>query len=140
MNVSAAYLIGGGHDPFFFTPEMSRRARGIPTWAVLKTLGRSGLVELVERTVDLAQLFARRLTEEGFEILNDVVLNQVLVSFGEPEETNRVVKAIQEEGTLFAGPTVWQGKTAMRISVSSFKTTDDDVERSVAAIVRLARA
>lgn len=140
MNVSAAYLIGGGQDPYFFTPEMSRRARGIPTWAVLKTLGRSGLIELVERTVRLAQLFARRLTEEGFEILNEVVLNQVLVSFGEPEETNRIVKSIQEEGTLFAGPTVWQGRTAMRISVSSFKTTDEDVERSVRAIVRLARA
>jgi glutamate/tyrosine decarboxylase-like PLP-dependent enzyme len=140
MNVSAAYLIGGGQDPFFFTPEMSRRARGIPTWAVLKTLGRTGLIELVERTVHLAQLFARRLSEAGFEILNDVVLNQVLVSFGEPEETNRIVKAIQEEGTLFAGPTVWQGRAAMRISVSNFKTTDDEVERSIEAIVRLARA
>jgi glutamate/tyrosine decarboxylase-like PLP-dependent enzyme len=140
MNVSAAYLIGGGQDPFFFTPEMSRRARGIPTWAVLKTLGRTGLIELVERTVHLAQLFARRLSEAGFEILNDVVLNQVLVSFGEPEETHRIVKAIQEEGTLFAGPTVWQGRTAMRISVSNFKTTDDEVERSIEAIVRLARA
>ena len=140
MNVSAAYLIGSDQDPFFFTPEMSRRARGIPTWAVLKTLGRTGLIELVERTVELAQLFARRLTEEGFEILNDVVLNQVLVSFGQPEETSRIVKAIQEEGTMFAGPTVWQGRTAMRISVSSFKTTDDDVERSVQAIVELARS
>ncbi|HEY4584715.1 MAG TPA: aminotransferase class V-fold PLP-dependent enzyme [Acidimicrobiia bacterium] len=140
MNISAAYLIGEGRDPFFFTPEMSRRARGIPTWAVLKTLGRTGLTDLVERTVRMAQLFARRLTEEGFEILNEVVLNQVLVSFGEPEETNRIVKAIQEEGTLFAGPTVWQGRTAMRISVSSFKTNEEEVERSVRAIVRMARA
>ena len=141
MSVGASYLLEGeiGLDPFLYTPEMSRRARGIPTWAVLRTLGRSGLSEMVERTVALANRFALLLEEEGFEILNDVVLNQVLVSFGSPEETIRVVKGIQEDGTMFAGPTVWQGRTAMRISVSSWKTTEQDVDRSVAAILRVAR-
>jgi glutamate/tyrosine decarboxylase-like PLP-dependent enzyme len=141
MSVSAAYLPEGeiGRDSLLYAPEMSRRARGIPTWAVLKALGRSGLAELIERTVHLARRFADRLEVEGFEILNDVVLNQVLVSFGGPEETRRVVEAIQAEGTLFAGPTVWQGRAAMRISVSSWKTTEADVDRSVEAILRCAR-
>ena len=87
----------------------------------------------------LARHFARALEEAGFEILNDVVLNQVLVSFGTPEETMLVVTAIQREGTLFVGPTVWQERTAMRISVSSWKTTEEDVERSVEAILRVAQ-
>jgi glutamate/tyrosine decarboxylase-like PLP-dependent enzyme len=117
---------------------MSRRARGVATWAVLKTLGRSGLAELVERTSRLARRFASGLEEAGFDILNDVVLNQILVSFGSQEKTFEVVAGTQAEGTLFAGPTIWQGKTAMRISVSSWKTTEADVDRSVEAIVRLA--
>jgi glutamate/tyrosine decarboxylase-like PLP-dependent enzyme len=142
MSFHATYVPEGeiGRDPFLYTPEMSRRARGIPTWAVLKALGRNGLAEMIERTVRLARRFAAKLEEAGFEILNDVVLNQVLVSFGQPEETARVIKAIQEEGTLFAGPTTWQGKTAMRISVSSWKTTEADIDRSVEAIVRCAWA
>jgi len=140
MSVSATYLPAGeiGRDPLLYTPEMSRRARGVATWAVLKTLGRSGLAELVERTSRLARRFASGLEEAGFEILNDVVLNQILVSFGSPEKTFEVVAGTQAEGTLFAGPTIWQGKTAMRISVSSWKTTEADVDRSVEAIVRLA--
>jgi glutamate/tyrosine decarboxylase-like PLP-dependent enzyme len=140
MSVSAAYLPDGeiGRDPVLYTPELSRRARGIPTWAVLKSLGRAGLAELVERTVRLARRFADRLEAGGYEVLNEVVLNQVLVSFGAPEATRRVVEAIQAEGTLFAGPTVWQGRTAMRISVSSWKTTDADVDRAVEAILRCA--
>jgi glutamate/tyrosine decarboxylase-like PLP-dependent enzyme len=142
MSVSASYLPGGeiGRDPVLYTPEMSRRARGVPTWAVLQALGRSGLAELIERTVTLARRFADRLEREGFEILNEVVLNQVLVSFGEPETTRQVVKAVQAEGTMFAGPTVWQGTTAMRISVSSWKTTEEDVDRSVAALLRCVSA
>ena len=140
MSVSATYLPAGeiGRDPLLYTPEMSRRARGVATWAVLKTLGRSGLAELVERTSRLARRFASGLEEAGFDILNDVVLNQILVSFGSPEKTFEVVAGTQAEGTLFAGPTIWQGKTAMRISVSSWKTTEADVDRSVEAIVRLA--
>lgn len=141
MSVNADYLPPGeiGQDPGVYTPELSRRARGIPTYAVLRSLGRKGLIELVDRTVELAQLFARRLAEEGFEILNDVVLNQVLVSFGEPEETRRVVQAAVDEGVMFAGPTVWQGRTAMRISVSGYSTTAGDIEQSVRALVRAAR-
>ena len=140
MSVSATYLPAGeiGRDPLLYTPEMSRRARGVATWAVLKTLGRSGLAELVERTSRLARRFASGLEEAGFDILNDVVLNQILVSFGSQEKTFEVVAGTQAEGTLFAGPTIWQGKTAMRISVSSWKTTEADVDRSVEAIVRLA--
>ena len=138
MSVSAEYLPPGeiGRDPGLYTPELSRRARGVPTYAALRTLGRAGLIELVDGTISLAQLFARRLTEEGFEVLNDVVLNQVLVSFGDPEDTRRVVRSVSDEGLMFAGPTVWQGKTAMRISVSGYATTEDDVEKSVDAILR----
>lgn len=138
MSVAAEYLPPGeiGQDPGVYTPELSRRARGVPTYAVLRALGRRGLVDLVDRTVGLAQLFARRLAEESFEILNDVVLNQVLVSFGDPEETRRVVQAVAQEGVMFAGPTVWQGRTAMRISVSGYSTTEDDIEQSVQALVR----
>jgi glutamate/tyrosine decarboxylase-like PLP-dependent enzyme len=140
MSVTASYLQEGdiGRDPILYTPEMSRRARGIPTWAVLKTLGRSGLAELVDRTSALARRFADRLAEAGFEILNEVVLNQVLVSFGGAELTSRVVEAVRQEGTMFAGPTVWQGRQAMRISVSSWKTTEDDVDRCVEAMVACA--
>lgn len=138
MSVDAEYLLPGeiGQDPGLYTPELSRRARGVPTYAVLRHLGRTGVVELVERTVHLAQFFARRLSEEGFQVHNDVVLNQVLVSFGPPEETRRVVKTVADEGVMFAGPTVWQGNTAMRISVSGYATTEHDVETSIQAIVR----
>ncbi len=138
MSVDAEYLLAGeiGQDPGLYTPELSRRARGVPTYAVLRHLGRSGLIDLIERTVHLAQLFGQRLSEEGFDVLNEVVLNQVLVSFGDPDETRRVVKTVADEGVMFAGPTVWQGQTAMRISVSGYATTEDDVEMSVDAILR----
>jgi glutamate/tyrosine decarboxylase-like PLP-dependent enzyme len=140
MNVSAPYLPDGevGRDPIVYTPELSRRARGVPTWAVLKALGRCGLVELVESRVALATRFAHRLADAGFEILNDVVFNQVLVGCGDDETTRRVVAAIQADGTMYAGPTRWHGRAAMRISVSSWRTTADDVDRSVAAIIRCA--
>jgi glutamate/tyrosine decarboxylase-like PLP-dependent enzyme len=142
MSVDASYLLPGeiGRDPGLYTPELSRRARGVPTYAVLRHLGRTGLVELVERTVSLAQLFATRLEEEGFEIINDVVLNQVLVSFGEPEQTRRVVTTLAEEGVMFAGPTEWQGRTAMRISVSGHSTSAADIEESVSAVLRAAKS
>lgn len=138
MSVSATYLQNGeiGRDPILYGLELSRRARGLPTWAALRSLGRSGLAELVERTCALARRFAKGLADAGCEVLNDVVLNQVLVSFGDADATAAVVRDVQREGTLFAGPTVWQGHTAMRISVSSWKTTEEDVDRSVAAILR----
>jgi glutamate/tyrosine decarboxylase-like PLP-dependent enzyme len=141
MSVEAAYLVEGRirHDPGLYAPEMSRRARGVPTWAVLKSLGRSGLVEMIDRTVDMAQRFAAAMRGAGFAILNDVVLNQVLVDFGNPEETLRIVQALQEDGTMFAGPTVWQGKTAMRLSVSNFGTTEKEIDESVEAVLRVAR-
>lgn len=138
MAVTAEYLptATDRRNPSDYTPELSRRARGISVWAALRSLGRSGLSELVERNCRQARRFAGALTEAGFEVLNDVVLNQVLVSFGDAECTKRVIAAIQEDGTMWAGETVWQGRTAMRISVSSWMTTDEDVERSLEAIRR----
>lgn len=136
---NAAYLAQGtGREPWQYTPDASRRARGIELWAALRSLGRSGLRELVERNCRQARLFASRLQAAGFKVLNEVVLNQVLVEFGGPEETQRVIREIQSEGTCWCGGTVWQGHTAMRISVSSWATTDEDVERSAAAMIRIA--
>ncbi|HJW74397.1 MAG TPA: pyridoxal-dependent decarboxylase, partial [Thermoleophilia bacterium] len=140
MSVTAAYLpTGQEREPSFYTPELSRRARGVEVWAALHSLGRSGVAELVERCCRHARRFAEGLREAGFEILNDVVLNQVLVSFGDGETTRAVVAAVQRDGTCWCGPTVWQGHTAMRISVSSWATTDDDVERCLATMIRLAK-
>jgi glutamate/tyrosine decarboxylase-like PLP-dependent enzyme len=140
MSLTAAYLQQGEHrEPSQYVPELSRRARGIEIWAAMKSLGRSGLAELVERCCDCARRFADGLAAAGFEILNEVVLNQVLVSFGEPEVTQRVIAGVVEEGTCWVGGTVWQGRTAMRISVSSWATTEADVDRSVEAMVRVAR-
>jgi glutamate/tyrosine decarboxylase-like PLP-dependent enzyme len=139
MGMTAAYLeTGSSREPMHHTPEASRRARGIELWAALKSLGRSGLRELVERTCSHAQLFAKWLREAGFEVLNEVVINQVLVSFGSATLTQSVIRRIQEEGTCWCGGTVWQGKTAMRISVSSWATSESDVELSVNAILRAA--
>jgi glutamate/tyrosine decarboxylase-like PLP-dependent enzyme len=140
MAVTAAYLPSSStRDPANFTPELSRRARGIEVWAALHTLGRSGLADLVERTCRYAARFAEGLHEAGYTILNEVVLNQVLVTFGDDERTRRVVAGIQRDGTCWCGGTTWQGQTAMRISVSSWATTDADVECSLEAMIRVAR-
>jgi glutamate/tyrosine decarboxylase-like PLP-dependent enzyme len=140
MSMTAAYLPQGGHrEPMLYVPELSRRARGVDTWAALKSLGRSGLGELIDRNCRCARRFASGLAGAGFEILNDVVLNQVLVSFGAAEATERVIAGIQEEGTCWCGPTLWQGRVAMRISVSSWATTEADVDRSLEAMLRIAR-
>lgn len=139
--VSAAYLqTSEVREPSHYTPEASRRARGIELWAAIRSLGRKGLGELVERNCRHAKLFAMRLHRAGFEVLNEVVLNQVLVSFGSPEQTRRIVAEVQNDGTCWCGGTVWHGHTAMRISISSWATTDDDVERSLAAILRIAHS
>lgn len=140
MAISAEYLptVSAHRNPSDYTPELSRRGRGVDVWAALRHLGRSGLSEMIERSCRQARRFAEGLSEAGFEILNDVVLNQVLVSFGDTETTNRVIAEIQAEGTCWAGGTVWQGKTAMRLSLSSWATTDEDVEKSIDAIVRVA--
>jgi glutamate/tyrosine decarboxylase-like PLP-dependent enzyme len=141
MAVTAAYLTpGAGREPNHYTPDSSRRARGVDLWAAMRSLGRTGLRELVERNCRQARMFAEGLRTAGFAVLNDVVLNQVLVSFGSADETRRVIAAIQNDGTCWCGGTEWQGHTAMRISVSSWATTDEDVERSLAAMVRCAGA
>ncbi len=140
MSLVAPYLPRGEHrEPSLYTPELSRRARGVDIWAALYSLGRSGLAEMIERNCRQARRFGEALRAAGFAILNDVVLNQVLVSFGGAERTNEVIRRIQEDGTCWCGPTEWQGRTAMRISVSNWSTSDEDVERSIAAIVRCAR-
>jgi glutamate/tyrosine decarboxylase-like PLP-dependent enzyme len=140
MTISAAYLEPGlRREPACHTPEASRRARAVELWAGLKSLGRQGLSALIERTCAYAQRFAGGLQEAGYEVLNDVVINQVLVSFGPEEKTREVIRRVQEEGTCWCGGTVWRGKTAMRISVSSWATTEADVEQSLAAILLIAR-
>jgi glutamate/tyrosine decarboxylase-like PLP-dependent enzyme len=140
MAVTAAYLPSSStRDPSNFTPELSRRARGIEVWAALHTLGRSGLADLVERTCRHAARFAEGLQAAGYTILNEVVLNQVLVTFGDAERIWRIIAGIQRDGTCWCGVTIWQGHTAMRISVSSWATTNADVERSLQAMIRVAR-
>jgi glutamate/tyrosine decarboxylase-like PLP-dependent enzyme len=141
MAITAEYLPTESEqrNPGDFTPELSRRARGVEVWAALRSLGREGLAELIERNCAQALRFAEGLSAAGFEILNEVVLNQVLVSFGSAAQTQRVIEAIQADGTCWAGITVWQSRTAMRISVSSWATTDADVERSLEAMIRIAQ-
>jgi len=140
MAVTAEYLpTSTAHrNPSDFTPELSRRARGVEVWAALRCLGRSGLADLIERTCRYARRFAQGLSEAGYEALNEVLLNQVLVSFGDTDTTKRVIAELQAEGTCWCGGTVWQGHAAMRISVSSWATTDADVERSLNAMLRIA--
>jgi glutamate/tyrosine decarboxylase-like PLP-dependent enzyme len=142
MAITAEYLPPPGGDyrnPADFTPELSRRARGVEVWAALHALGRAGIADLIERNCTQARRFAEKLSAAGCEILNEVVLNQVLVSFGDAATTNRIIQGIQADGTCWCGVTVWQDRTAMRISVSSWATTEADVDRSVAAIIRVAR-
>src|SRR5205814_1613027 len=124
-------------NPSDYTPELSRRARGVEVWAALRYLGKDGVEEMVSRHCRQARRFAEGLANAGFAILNEVVLNQVLVSFGDAERTGRVIEGIQNDGTCWAGITIWQGQTAMRISVIGWNTTDEDVERSLAAMVRI---
>lgn len=140
MAITAEYLPTQTEqrNPSDYTPELSRRARGVEVWAALRALGRTGLADLISRNCAQARRFADQLRAGGCEILNDVVLNQVLVAFGDAERTKRVIQAIQDDGTCWAGITVWQGRTAMRISVSSWATTDADVDLSVAAMLRCA--
>jgi len=141
MGMSAAYLhAGASREPMHHVPDSSRRARGVELWAALKSLGRSGLRDLIERTCEFAKLFAERLQAAGYEVLNDVVINQALVSFGSAEKTSEVIRRVQEDGTCWCGGTVWQGKTAMRISVSNWATTREDIEKSAEAMVRIARS
>ena len=140
MAVTADYLpsLSPFRNPADYTPELSRRARGIEVWAALRALGRDGVAELIERNCRQARRFAEGLRAGGFRILNEIALNQVLVAFGDAATTQRVIAAIQDDGTCWCGRTHWQGRTAMRISVVSWATTDADVETSLAAMLRIA--
>jgi len=139
MSVAAAYLPPGGvWTASDFTPELSRRARGVDVWAALSTLGRAGVAALVERCCTHARAFEQGLRDAGFEVLNEVVLNQVLVRFGDAPATRALVERLQADGSCWCGLTQWQGQVAMRISVSSWATTEADVRQSLAAIGRLA--
>ena len=140
MSISGAYLMSGERrDAMNVTPESSRRARAVDIWAALKSMGRQGLSELVERNCQQARKLAAALHQAGIEVLNDVVLNQVVVSFGSDRRTNEVIAKIQQEGECWCGGTEWHGRVAMRISVSSWATTDNDIERSLSAILRAAQ-
>ena len=136
MAASASYLPGADLEAMALTPMSSQRARGIEVWAALAMLGRDGVADLVGRSCELARRFAEGLRSAGFGVLNDVVLNQVLVSFGTAAMTEAVIAAVQADGTCWCGPTTWHGVRAMRISLSGWSTTDADVDRSVAAVRR----
>lgn len=150
MTIAAPYLIqteGRERDPFDYVPEFSRRARGFTVWAALRSLGRQGIAEMVERCCAMARRFEERLQgEPGVEILNDVVLNQVLVRFhpadgGDSDAfTREVVSRVQADGTCWLSGTTWHGIGAMRISVSNWSTSEEDVDQSAAAILRAMRA
>jgi glutamate/tyrosine decarboxylase-like PLP-dependent enzyme len=145
MAYTASYLTGqvagrefGGGD---FVAESSRRARGFPTWAAIRSLGRSGVADLIDRTCALARRFADGLARiPGVEVVNDVVLNQVLVRVGDEPSTNRIERWLHNDGTLWLGATTWRGERLLRISVSNWSTTGDDVDRCVDAIARASAA
>ncbi len=143
LSYTASYLTGqGGPTPALgdLVPESSRRARGFAVWAALRELGREGAADLVDRCCTLAQRFADGLVAGGAEVVNDIVLNQVLVSFGTDARTDRIIDAVQRDGTCWLGGTTWRGRRLMRVSVSNWSTTEADVDRSVAAILRVAAA
>ena len=153
MTVTASYLVqaapGTDRDPVDWNPEFSRRARGVPVYAALASLGRSGIAEIVERCCGHARRFAELLAAEpGVVVLNDVVLNQVLVRFLAPSHrdedhdtrTRAVIAAVQRDGTCWLGGSIWRNQAVMRISVSNYATTDDDVSASVESILSAARS
>jgi glutamate/tyrosine decarboxylase-like PLP-dependent enzyme len=141
MSVTAAYIPEAEHrDPGLYTPELSRRARGVEIWAALRALGRGGVAAMIDQTCRHARRMADGLRAAGCRVLNDVMLNQVLVSFGDAGRTSRVIGLIQEQGVCWCGGTTWQGQAAMRISVANWITTDEDIERSLAAILDARRA
>lgn len=141
MSMTAAYLPQTGpREPMSYSPDGSRRARAVDVWAALAFLGRDGLAEMVDRCCRHAARMARQLRAGGVEILNDVELNQVLAAFGDAARTRRVIAAVQESGVCWCGGTNWQGREAMRISVSSWATTEDDIDRSTVSILEAAQA
>jgi glutamate/tyrosine decarboxylase-like PLP-dependent enzyme len=134
----AAYLAPDTQgEPAHWVPEASRRARAVEVWAALRSLGREGLAEMIERTCAHARRFAAGLRTAGYDVLNKVPINQVLVSFGSDDATRRMIEEVQRDGTSWCGGSTWKGRVVMRISVSSWATTDDDVDRSLAAMVSI---
>jgi glutamate/tyrosine decarboxylase-like PLP-dependent enzyme len=142
MTFGAAYYVESdvARDPYNWVPESSRRARGFTVLAALRSLGRQGLVDLIERDCALARRMADRLAvAPGVTIRNEVALNQVLVGFDTDDLTRAVIEAVQRDGTCWLGGTTWAGRAAMRISVSGWQTTEDDIDRSADAILRCLR-
>ncbi len=136
MSISGAYLLASEQqrDAIDYAPDSSRRARAVDIWAALKSLGREGLAELVDQNCRQAKTLAEELRRNGVEILNEVVLNQVVVGFGSEDKTKRIIASIQASGECWCGGTNWQGQPAMRVSISSWATTDADIERTCRAI------
>jgi glutamate/tyrosine decarboxylase-like PLP-dependent enzyme len=140
MHMTGSYIIySENRDGMLYTPEMSRRARGIEIWATLKALGKKGVSELVLELHDKAEYFAGLLRDSGLDILNDVVFNQVLVHHINDEKTEKLIKLVQQSGVCWMGGARWQGKSVMRISVSSYKTSYEDIEISAKEIIKIAK-
>jgi glutamate/tyrosine decarboxylase-like PLP-dependent enzyme len=139
MSAAAAYLPIAGLDPMHHTPQSSQRARAIDAWAAIRSLGRAGLAQLVDRCCDHAARFAAGLRSAGWEVLNEVVLNQVLVRLGDDEQMSLTIERVQRSGVCWCGPTVWKGRRTMRISVSSWATTAEDVDRSLEAMIEASK-
>lgn len=141
MQTSAAYLPSSDQrDSMMLTPDMSRRARAVELWATLRALGKTGIAEMIETMCARAAQFGALLTENGFQVQNDVLFNQVLVKCDSPAETEATLKAIQASGECWCGGTTWRGEPAIRVSVCSWATTAADVERSVATFMATQRA
>ena len=140
MTATAAYLVqdaGGPREPLDWTPEFSRRARGLAVYATLRALGRDGVAELVDRLCACAERFAQRLADAGFEVLGQE-LNQVLVACATDAATDATLAAVQAEGTCYPSGTTWRGRRCIRLSVCNWQTTFADVDRSVDAMVSAA--
>jgi glutamate/tyrosine decarboxylase-like PLP-dependent enzyme len=135
MSINGDYLMMGGRDAIEITLDNSRRARGIDVWAALKSLGRKGLAELVDRNCDQAQWLAAELRAAGVEVLNDVVLNQVVAAFGDDARTKRAVAAFQRDGRCWCGGTRWHGQEALRVSICSWATTREDMATTLEALL-----
>lgn len=140
MHLTGSYILySDNRDGMLYTPEMSRRARAIELWATLKGLGKVGVAELIEELHDKAVYFSDLLKAEGLEIVNDIVFNQVLVHYKDNERTELLIKKVQESGVCWMGGAQWAGKSVMRISVSSYKTSYEDIDISAKEIVKIAK-
>jgi glutamate/tyrosine decarboxylase-like PLP-dependent enzyme len=136
ISVTAAYLVqdaGGPREPMDWTPEFSRRARGLAVYATLRALGRDGVAELVDRLCACAERFAEGLGDAGFEVLGQE-LNQVLVACATDEATAATLAAVQADGTCYPSGTTWRGRRCIRLSVCNWQTTIEDVDRSIEAM------